>query len=48
MGDLAGLDTLVPIGEVLAIEAFPDVTSAPFVMRPHDACAVVAVWLKKR
>ena len=47
----AGLDVvnrLVPPADLLAIEAYPEVTSAPFLWRTNDACAVVAFWTKKR
>ena len=33
---------------ILAIEAYPDVLSAPFLWRTNDACAVVAYWTKHR
>jgi hypothetical protein len=43
----AGLEALnndVLPRQILAIEAYPDVMSAPSVWRTNDACAVVAVW----
>jgi hypothetical protein len=48
MGDLQTVNSLVPPSDLLAIEAYPEVTSAPFLWRTHDACAVVAFWTKKR
>ena len=33
--------------DILAIEAYPDVVSAPFIWRKNDTCAVVAVWTKR-
>jgi hypothetical protein len=41
---LAGVDDVIPIRDVLAIEAYPDVAFAPIQWRIHTACAVVAVW----
>jgi hypothetical protein len=32
--------------QILAIEAYSDVESAPFLWRTNDACAVVAFWTK--
>jgi hypothetical protein len=45
-GGLETLNNAVLVGQVLAIEAYPDVTSAPFLWRTNDACAVIAVWTK--
>jgi hypothetical protein len=42
-----GLYYAVPMNAVLAIEAYPDVLSAPFLWRTNDACAVIAVWTKR-
>src|ERR1051325_2528950 len=36
----------VPVKDILAVEAYPDVVSAPFLWRTRDACAVVAFWTK--
>lgn len=44
---LDGLNDMIAIGQVLAIEAYPDVISAPFLWRTNDACAVIAVWTKR-
>jgi hypothetical protein len=47
-GGLLALNDFVPIGDVLAIETYPDAASAPFVYRTtRDVCAVIAVWTKK-
>jgi Carboxypeptidase regulatory-like domain len=44
---LGELNTAVTMKDVLAIEAYPDVISAPFLWRTNDACAVIAVWTKR-
>lgn len=44
---LPGLNNMLPVSQVLAIEAYPDVISAPFLWRTNDACAVLAVWTKR-
>jgi len=45
---LDALDDYARPNEVLAIEAYPDVLSAPFQWRSMDGvCAVVALWTKK-
>ena len=46
-GGLLALNDFVPIGDVLAIETYPDAASAPFVFKSRDVCAVIAVWTKK-
>jgi hypothetical protein len=46
-GGLAALNDFVPVKDILAIETYPDVMSAPFIWRSNDACAVIAVWTKK-
>ena len=33
--------------QILAIEAYPDVISAPAAWRTNDACAVIAVWTRR-
>jgi hypothetical protein len=43
---LKWVNEMVPVKDILAIEAYPDVTSAPFLWRTNDACAVVAFWTK--
>lgn len=44
---LEGLNNFIAMRQVLAIEAYPDVVSAPFLWRTMDACAVIAVWTKR-
>jgi len=50
MLDLAQLSNAAPMKSVLAIEAYPDITTAPLIYRTHGtaehACAVVAAWTK--
>jgi len=46
-GALEALNRMVPPSDILAVEAYPDVMSAPFLWRTRDACAVVAYWTKK-
>lgn len=43
---LKWVNEMVPVKDILAIEAYPDVISAPFLWRTNDACAVVAFWTK--
>jgi hypothetical protein len=47
-GGLEMINRMVPVGDVLAVEAYPDVLSAPSYWRTNDACAVVAYWTKRR
>ena len=44
---LQAVNDLVRPEEVLAIEAYPDVISAPGTWKTNDACAVVAVWTRR-
>jgi hypothetical protein len=46
-GGLPDLSGAVTMKDVLAIEAYPDIVSAPFLWRTNDACAVIAVWTKR-
>jgi hypothetical protein len=46
-GGLNALNDAVTMKQILAIEAYPDVASAPFLWRTNDACAVIAVWTKR-
>jgi hypothetical protein len=46
-GGLESINRMVPPSDILAIEAYPDVVSAPFIWRTNDACAVIAYWTKK-
>jgi hypothetical protein len=46
---LGGLETVnraVPPNQILAIETYSDVISAPIIWRTMDACAVIAFWTK--
>lgn len=45
-GGLEILNNDVLPRQILAIEAYPDVVSAPMIWRTNDACAVVAIWTK--
>jgi hypothetical protein len=46
-GGLQTINDVLKPDDILAIEAYPDVTSAPFLWRTNDACAVVAFWTKR-
>lgn len=46
-GGLQVLNDMVKPWDILAIEAYPDVLSAPFLWRTNDACAVVAFWTRR-
>ena len=46
-GGLESINRMVPKDDILAIEAYPDVLSAPFQWRTNDACAVIAYWTKR-
>ncbi|MEO5815460.1 MAG: carboxypeptidase regulatory-like domain-containing protein [Gemmatimonadaceae bacterium] len=46
----AGIDQLrnvVPIRDLLAVEAYPDLASMPLQWRKDDTCAVIALWTKR-
>ena len=45
---LAELNRMIPIRDVLAIEAYPDGAFAPFIWRRDKPCAVIAVWTNRR
>jgi hypothetical protein len=45
-GGLQMLNQMVAVKDILAIEAYPDVMSAPFEWRKSDTCAVVVFWTK--
>jgi hypothetical protein len=47
MISLQALNDAVRPDQILAIEAYPDVISAPGIWRTNDACAVVAFWTRK-
>jgi hypothetical protein len=38
------MNKMIPIHDVMAIEAYPDGMSAPFLWRLDHPCAVIAVW----
>ena len=44
---LQGVNDMVRPEEILAIEAYPDVISAPGIWKTNDACAVVAFWTRR-
>jgi hypothetical protein len=46
-GGIETVNQMVPPADILAIEAYPDVISAPFLWRTNDACAVIAFWTKR-
>jgi hypothetical protein len=46
-GGLESANRMVPPSDILAIEAYPDVISAPFLWRTNDACAVIAFWTRR-
>lgn len=49
--DLETLTAAAPMKTILAIEAYPDIATAPMQFRTHNtyenACAIVAVWTKR-
>jgi hypothetical protein len=46
-GGLEMINRMVPVDDVLAVEAYPDVLSAPAQWRTNDACAVIAFWTRR-
>lgn len=44
---LEELKNMVPMRDLLAVEAYPDAISTPLLYRTSDACAVIAVWTKR-
>ena len=44
VGGLAGLRAAVTMRDILAVEAYQDISSAPVEWRTNDACAVLAIW----
>jgi hypothetical protein len=46
-GGLESINRMVPKDDILAIEAYPDVLSAPSLWRTNDACAVIGFWTKR-
>ena len=47
VGGLPELRTAVTMRDVLAVEAYQDVATAPVEWRTYDACAVLAIWTKR-
>jgi hypothetical protein len=47
VGGLEELKNMIPMRDVLAVEAYPDISSIPPLWRTRDACAVVAVWSRR-
>jgi hypothetical protein len=47
-GGLEMVNRMVPPSDILAIEAYPDVVSAPLIWRTSDACAVIAFWTRRK
>lgn len=47
IGGLPELRTTVTMRDVLAIEAYQDIATAPLEWRTNDACAVLAIWTKR-
>ena len=46
-GGLAELRTAVTMRDILAMEAYQDIASAPMEWRTNDACSVLAIWTKR-
>ena len=47
LGGLAELKTSVTMRDILAVEAYQDILSAPLEWRTNDACAVLAIWTSR-
>ena len=47
VGGLPELRTAVTMRDVLAIEAYQDISLAPLEWRTNDACSVLAIWTKR-
>jgi hypothetical protein len=47
VGGLPQLKSAVTMREVLAVEAYPEIGSAPLEWRTNDACSVLAIWTKR-
>lgn len=47
VGGLAELRTSVTMRDVLAMEAYQDIATAPLEWRTNDACAVLAIWTRR-
>ncbi|MDB4914284.1 MAG: TonB-dependent receptor plug [Gemmatimonadetes bacterium] len=46
IGGLEEAANMIPMKQVLAMEAYADVLNAPPEWRTYDACAVIAIWTK--
>jgi len=46
-GGIQVVNRMVPPRDILVIEAYPDVVSAPFQWRQNDTCAVIAFWTRR-
>jgi hypothetical protein len=46
-GGLPALRTSVTMREILAMEAYQDIATAPLEWRTNDACSVLAIWTKR-
>ena len=46
-GGLSELRTAVTMRDILAMEAYQDIASAPMEWRTNDACSVLAIWTKR-
>ena len=46
-GGLPELRTAVTMRDILAMEAYQDIASAPMEWRTNDACSVLAIWTKR-
>jgi hypothetical protein len=46
-GGLPELRTAISMRDVLAMEAYQDIATAPVEWRTNDACAVLAIWTKR-
>ena len=47
VGGLPELRTSVTMRDILAIEAYQDISTAPLEWRTNDACSVLAIWTKR-
>jgi hypothetical protein len=46
-GGLPELRTAISMRDVLAMEAYQDIATAPVEWRTNDACAVLAIWTRR-
>lgn len=47
VGGLPELRTAVTMRDILAVEAYQDIMTAPLEWRTNDACAVLAIWTRR-